>query len=67
MSAGRWVNEWHGELVSASFPFYAKRARRRPSRDESGTEEYLVSVTDTSAAARRKLSPYRVARSRLVL
>ena len=61
MSAGRWVNEWHGELVSAAFPFYAKRARRRPSREESGTEEYLVSVTDTSHAARRRVSIYQEA------
>jgi hypothetical protein len=54
MSAGHWVNEWANELVDAAFPFYARRAKRRPSRDESGTEEYLVSVTDTSTAARRK-------------
>jgi hypothetical protein len=54
VSAGHWVNEWAYELLDAAFPFYARRAIRRPSRDESGSEDYLVSVTDTSTAARRK-------------
>lgn len=57
---GRWVNEWAQELPAA-FPFSARRARRRPSRDESGSEDYLVSITDTGTAARRRVSPYKEA------
>lgn len=57
MSVGRWVDEWSQEIPDG-FNFRAKRAKRRPTRSEYGSEEYLVSVTDTSAAARRRVSPY---------
>lgn len=43
-----WVDEWSVDLA-----WHAKRAKRRPSHREHGTEEYLVSGTDTSHLARR--------------
>ena len=51
-----WIDEWqlsqtggHAVLLAVS----AKRAKRRLSHREFGTEEYLVSDTDTSSLARR--------------
>jgi hypothetical protein len=57
--SGHWIDEW--DLSLEDVPFRAKRAKRRHSHRDYGTEEYLVSVTDTSAAARRRFSPYAVA------
>lgn len=51
---GRWVDEWSLDADN----FQGKRFVRRVSHVEHGTEEYLVSVCDTSAAARRRVSPY---------
>ena len=61
MTAGVWVDEWQLPYEKFALAFAAKRARRRPSRSDLGSEEYLVSMTDTSAAARRRMSPYGVA------
>lgn len=58
MSAGVWRNEWALPYEVFALTFAAKRAKRRPSRDELGGEDYLVSATDTSHAARRRVSTY---------
>lgn len=59
MTPGVWVDGW--QLPRDTLAFAAKRARRRLSRSDLGSEEYLVSVTDTSAAARRRVSIYQEA------
>lgn len=48
-----WLDEWALELEGDGFPWHAKRARRRLSHREHGTEEYLVSGADTSNLAKR--------------
>lgn len=61
MIAGVWLNEWSLPYEGFALTFTAKRAKRRPSRDELGGEDYLVSATDTSHAARRRVSIYQEA------
>lgn len=57
-TVGVWTNEWQMPHDAFATTFRAKRARRRPSFDELGGEDYLVSAADTSHAARRRVSPY---------
>jgi hypothetical protein len=61
--SGSWIDEWELPYETFALTFAAKRAKRRPARGELGGEEYLVSVADTSTAARRRMSPYAVAPS----
>ena len=58
---GHWMNEWELGAADWGQAFRAKRSKRRPARGEVGGEDYLVSVCDTSAAARRRFSPYAIA------
>lgn len=51
--SGHWMNEWELGAADWGQAFRAKRSKRRPARGEVGGEDYLVSVCDTSAAARR--------------
>lgn len=48
-----WVDEWALDLAGIDVPFQAKRAKRRLSHREIGTEEYLLCWSDTSDQARR--------------
>jgi hypothetical protein len=50
-AAAVWLDEWAAELIDVQWR--ARRARRRLSHREWGTEEYLVSGSDTSSLARR--------------
>jgi len=56
--SGMWTSEWSLDLEAYATAQVGKRFKRRMARFEHGSDEYLVSVTDTSAAARRRFSPY---------
>ena len=58
MSAGHWVNVFEIDEADWVTAGKAKRAKTRLQRNSWDAEEVLVSTTDTSHAARRRVSIY---------